>query len=351
MTGTSPSLGTATAERESLTVTVGDRAVPAAAVLAGFAVVLAVLPFLVGSFYTRLLTEALIFAIFALGVDLLWGYTGIMTFGHAVFFGVGAYTMAKFLKAGIVAGALGTYAGVGVSVALTGVLGLVVAGVLFYRGIQGGYFTIITLALAIVAEQTATSWNSVTGGFNGLTGIPAAEVGVPFVVGVDLLGVPLYYVVALVVVAVYLTSRRIARSSFGSALIAINENETKARALGYDIEKHKTLVFAISSAMAGLSGALYAAYQGFVSPPVLGFLLSTEVLVWILIGGRGTLVGAIVGTVFLIVFESLASGVFQFSWTLLLGVVLVLIVLRYPEGLVGVASRVVSVSEREVSAE
>lgn len=351
MTGSSPSLGATTADAGTRTVTVAGRAVPRVVLLGAAAAVVALLPLVTGGFYTRLLTEALIFAIFALGVDLIWGYTGIMTFGHAVFFGVGAYTMAKVLQSGALPGAVGAYAGLGASVALTGLLGLVVAGVLFYRGIQGGYFTIITLALAIVAEQTATSWTSVTGGFNGLSGIPAAEVGVPFVATIDLVGLPLYYAIVVVVALTYLLGRRIVRSPFGAALIAIDGNQAKARALGYDVEKYKTLVFGVGSAMAGLSGALYTSYQGFVSPPVLGFLLSTEVLVWILIGGRGTLVGAIVGTVFLIVFESLVSGVFQFSWTLLLGVVLILIVLRYPEGLVGVASRLVSGPEREVSGE
>jgi ABC-type branched-subunit amino acid transport system permease subunit len=234
---------------------------------------------------------------------------------------------------------MSTYIGIVAGVVVTAILGLVIAGVLFYRGIQGGYFTIITLALAIIAEQTATSWSSVTGGFNGLTGIPPIELGVPGFLSVELLGLPLYYMALVVSALVFLASRRVAASPFGSVLVAINENETKARALGYEIERYKTLVFALGSAMAGLSGALYAGYQGFVSPNLLGFLLSTEVLLWILIGGRGTLIGAVVGTVFLLVFESLISGVFQFTWTLLLGIVLLIIVLRYPDGIVGVASQ------------
>jgi ABC-type branched-subunit amino acid transport system permease subunit len=340
MSGTSPSLGAALTENDGSYVTIGGHDFSNRSVLGGaVTVLLVILPFVAGNFYTSLLAEALIFAIFAIGVDLLWGYTGIMTFGHAVFFGLGAYTMAKVLQAGTTVGPVETYLGVVASILIAGIVGLVAAGVLFYRGIQGGYFTIITLALAIIAERTAVSWDSVTGGFNGLTGIPVAKLGIPGLYTFELIGVPLYITTVVTVVALYLVSRRIVHSSFGAALIAINENETKARALGYNIEKYKTLVFGISCAMAGLSGALYTSFQGFVSPPLLGFLLSTEVLVWILIGGRGTLIGAVIGTIFLLVFESVLSGVFQFSWSLLLGIVLVLIVLRYPGGIVGVLSQ------------
>jgi ABC-type branched-subunit amino acid transport system permease subunit len=321
------------------TVTVAGRRLPVVRTLAVIGVgLLLAAPFLASSFYTRLLTEALILSIFAIGVDLLWGYTGIMTFGHAIFFGIGAYGMGMILEAELAGGAIATtVVGLLVATVATGVLGLVIAGVLFYRGIQGGYFTIITLALAIVAAQIATSWTSVTGGFNGFSIAAVAEIGIPGVVSIRLLGLPLYFAAAVALVGAFLFAWRVVRSPFGKALVAISENETKARALGYDVEQYKTLIFAIGSAMAGLSGALFASYQGFVSPPLLGFLLSTEVLIWILVGGRGTLIGAVVGTVFLVIFESVLSGIFQFSWTLLLGVVLVVIVLRYPAGFIGIA--------------
>jgi len=298
---------------------------------------LLIAPFVAGTFYMRLLTEALIFTVFAIGVDLIWGYTGIMTFGHAVFFGIGAYGMAKIFEIGVGSGVTATYLGLLVCTVLAGLMGLVVAGIMFYRGIRGGYFTIITLALAIVASEIATTWTSFTGGFNGITISTIAKIGIPGVVTVELLGLPMYLVVVAAAIGTYLLARRIVRSPLGTTVVAINENVTKARAMGYNVEKYKMLIFAIGSAMAGFSGALYASFQGFVSPPLLGFLLSTEVLIWILIGGRGTLVGAAIGTVFLKLFESFVSGVFQFSWNLILGVTLVVIVLRYPDGIVGIA--------------
>ena len=301
--------------------------------LGGLVLVTALAPLLFGQYYTSLLTQALIFSIFAIGVDLLWGYTGVLPFGHAAFFGLGAYITAKITLVTSVPGA-GYVAGV-LSVVLVGFAGFVIAGVLFYRGIREDYFTIITLTIAIIASQIATSWNSVTGGYNGLTGVPSFSVGIPGIWMIPLSGSGLYYVVVALTAGVYVFTRRTVHSPFGRTLVAIRENERKARALGYDVEKYKTLVFGLSTALGGLAGFMYAGYASFVSPTLLGFLLSTEVLIWVLVGGRGTLVGAIVGTVFLTVFENSLSGVFQFSWTLLLGIALVIIVLVFPQGIVG----------------
>jgi ABC-type branched-subunit amino acid transport system permease subunit len=134
----------------------------------------------------------------------------------------------------------------------------------------------------------------------------------------------------------YLLGRRIVASPFGRVLVAINENEKKADSLGYDTGKYKTIVFGISSGIAGFAGTLYALSEGFVSPPTLGFVQSTDVLIWVLVGGRGTLVGGIIGTVLLRFFENTISGALAFSWVLVLGIALILIVLLFPQGIVGV---------------
>lgn len=301
-------------------------------------VALLVAPAIFSDFFVTLIVQSLILAIFALSVDILWGYAGILTFGHAAFFGFGAYIAAKGLILLDISGA--TYLVLGGSIIIPGLAGFVIAGILFYRGIDEEYFTIITLALAIIANQIAVSWQSVTNGYNGISSIPTMKMGIPSVAMFPVVDLSLYYVVLGVVIGLYLVSRRIVNSPFGSVLVAIDQNEMKARSMGYNTSKYKTLVFGIASAIAGLAGGIYAGYSGFVSPPLLGFLFSTEVLIWVLVGGRGTLIGAVIGTMFINIVENTLSGIFQFSWTLFLGLVLVSIVLFFPSGIVGLLNLV-----------
>jgi urea transport system permease protein len=290
-------------------------------------------PAIFAGYLVDLVVLSIILSMFAMSVDMVWGYAGILTFGHAAFYGLGAYLMA-ILTTEISVSGVG-YAGFVLGVAVPGGLGLLIAGVLFYRGIDEEYFTILTLALAIIANQVAISWASVTGGFNGIRNIPTLELGVPGLAMYPISGIPFYFAALAGLIVVFFVSLRIVRSPFGRALVAINSNEAKAASLGYDTAKYKTLVFGISAALAGFAGAFYATYSGFVSPPVLGFVLSTEVLIWVLVGGRKTLVGAIIGTTFLTLFENVISGALLFSWTLILGIVLILIVLVLPTGFVG----------------
>ena len=321
----------------TLTVSVAGRPVAGKTLLGGVGLLgLLVSPAILPNFLVQILTLSLILSIFAISVDLLWGYTGILTFGHAVFLGSGAYVMGKLLDT-VGTGPEIVYLGFLVGTLVSGLLGLAIAGVLFSRGIGEDYFTIITLALAIIAQQTAVSWSSVTNGANGLL-IPGAEIGIPAVFAVDLSGLAMYYLCVLVLLGAYLLGRRIVASPFGRVLVAINENEKKADSLGYDTGKYKTIVFGISSGIAGFAGTLYALSEGFVSPPTLGFIQSTDVLIWVLVGGRGTLVGGIIGTVLLRFFENTISGALAFSWVLVLGIALILIVLLFPQGIVGVLS-------------
>lgn len=323
---------------ESLTVSVAGRPVSGRTLLGGAGIAALLLsPAIFPGFLLQILTLSLVLAVFAISIDLLWGYTGILTFGHAVFLGLGGYLMGKLL------GTFGAspeivYAGFLAGTILPGVLGLFIAGVLFSRGIGEDYFTIITLAFAIIAQQSAVSWSSVTNGANGLV-VPGAEIGIPAVVTVDLSGTVLYYMCAFVLVGCYLLCRRIVHSSFGRVLVAIKQNETKASSLGYNTEKYKTIVFGISSGLAGFAGTLYVLSEQFISPPLLGFVQSTDVLIWVLIGGRGTLIGGIIGTVFLRFFENTISGALAFSWVLVLGILLIVIVLVAPGGIMGVLGK------------
>lgn len=295
-------------------------------------VVLVIIPFFIGTYYTGFLTQALLFGIFALGVDIIWGYTGVMTFGHAVFFGMGAYSMAKMVKMGVFAS---SYVGLVLAVLIPSVVALIVAGVLFYEDIDDIHFTIITLALAVIGSQSAVSLRGFTGGYDGIQAIPALELGIPGVAMHSLLDLEMYYLTVIVMIGIYLLAKRLVNSPFGTTLVAIKHNELKARSMGYKTEKYKTLSFVAGSAISGLAGGLYATYAGFVNPTLLGFILSTNVLLWILVGGRGTLVGPLFGAVLFQVTESQLSSYIPFSWTLVLGMLLVVVVVFFPAGLVG----------------
>jgi urea ABC transporter permease protein UrtC len=294
---------------------------------------LAIAPVGMTNFYVFLITRAFIFAIFAISVDLIWGYGGIWVFGHAAFFGFGGYIMGKLLIEYPVPAV--SYVGLVLSVILPAVAGLIMAYPLFSQSIENFYFAIITLAVAMIAQQTALSLRNVTGGYDGMSGIPALELGIPEVVMLPVTGVVGYYVALVSMILAYYFARRTVNSPFGRVMVAISENQTKAESLGYDVPKHRTMAFGLSCGMAGLAGALYAGHVGFLSPELLGFLLSAEVIFWVLLGGRGTLVGAVVGTLFITILESLLSGSFQFTWRLMLGVLFVLIVLFFPAGIWG----------------
>jgi ABC-type branched-subunit amino acid transport system permease subunit len=319
---------------DGLTVSVVGRSIPLKTALGGLCIALLLIsPAVLPGYIVAILALSLVFSVFALSVDLLWGYTGILTFGHAVFLGLGAYLMGILLQT-VGTGPTMVYVGIVAGTILPGFIGLIIAGILFYRGIGEDYFTIITLALAIIGNQIAVSWSSVTNGANGLL-IPSAEIGIPVVFSVPLSETLFYYICVFVIVAAYLFSRRVIDSPFGRTLIAINENETKAASIGYNAEKYKTMIFGLSSAMAGFAGTLYVLLEGFISPPLLGFQQSTDVLIWVLVGGRGTLIGGIIGTVFLRFFENTISGALAFSWIFVLGIVLILIVLLFPRGIAG----------------
>jgi|APHM01.1.fsa_nt_gi ABC-type branched-chain amino acid transport system, permease component len=287
-------------------------------------------PVALSKYYLGVLTLALIYAIFALSLDLAWGYAGILTFGHAVFFGTGAYIMAVLLPEYPVVGGL-------TATVVAGAIGVVVAGPLLYRGVEAEYFALITLAFGVIAEQVATSWTDVTGGSNGL--LVRADSLSRAGVSVELSTMTVYAVVVGAVIGTYAIVRRVVNSSFGAAVIGIAQNEQKARALGYDVARYRTMLFGVSGAIAGGSGALYTVYSGFVSPSLLGFELSTTALIWVLVGGRGTLTGAVVGAVGITLFENILSGVFVFAWTLILGLTLVAVVVALPGGLVGATTR------------
>jgi branched-chain amino acid transport system permease protein len=300
----------------------GDRVHRAAWVGGGLALTL--LPLVHVRYLTTTLTEVLIFALFAMSLGVLVGYAGLVSLGHAAFFGTAAYAVG--LVSTRVSPALLLTLPAGVAV---GTVAALLIGVFALRA-TGVYFLMLTLAFAQMAFAVAHQWSWLTGGTNGLSGIPR-----PTIPGIDLGGaVPFYYLVLLVVAGAAAVLRRILGSPFGAALIGIRENEARMRAMGFDTFRLKLAAFVLAGAAAALSGTLYAYYNGFVSPDELYWTRSGEVLVMVLLGGAGTLAGPAVGAGVVLILQDLASSLTA-RWTMILGAAFILVVLLAPDGLAG----------------
>ncbi|MGH9920711.1 MAG: branched-chain amino acid ABC transporter permease [Nitrososphaerales archaeon] len=283
-------------------------------------------PAFVGSYRVSLLAQALAFSTFALSLDLLWGGASIFSFGHAAFFGMGAYSLGLVERTGVLgAGWVGLLA----SIVLPGVLAMLIGYFCFYARISGTYFAIITLAVSLILSETASSWSSFTGGDNGLY-----PVALPLSLSSD---DQLYYVALAVLVVAFVVALYLTRSGFGLAMEAMGANENRAEALGYDTARVKLILFAISGAMAGFAGAIYAPMVGSANPNLLGVTLSTEVIIWVALGGRGTLVGPVIGAVAISFVSDYLSGTFAEAWILILGGLLLAVVLFRPAGILGSA--------------
>jgi len=305
----------------SWTVEHSRRAATAAVVLAG----LAMLPSVAPTYYLHLLTLTFCYGIMAMSLDLLVGYTGLSSFGHAAYFGVAGYT------AGVLATRFGwgfwPAAGTGIA---TAALTAAVFGLLAIRAI-GAYFLIITLALGQVIWGLAYRWVSMTGGDNGLRGIPRPLLG--FGLNLGRIQEFYYFALATTVVATGLMYLLV-RSPFGLSLRGIRESESRMRVLGYDTFLHKYLIFVIAGLFSGVAGALYVYYNSFVSPADVNLVASANALLMVILGGTGTLFGSLVGSALLVFLQNLLSGITQ-RWLTVLGVILVLSVMYAPLGIVG----------------
>jgi len=304
------------------------RVLALAAVLA-----LAMLPWVLARHQLSLLTDLLIFGLFALSLDLIMGYTGMVSFGHAAYFGLGAYGSALVL----------IHFGQPIPVAL--LAGALLAGVIaapvgwFSTRATGIYFAMLTLAFAQLLYTVAYKWRDLTGGSDGIAGVPKTALfwGGPSLASPR----AFYFVVAAAVVLSLVLCRALTRSPFGRALQAVRENERRFIALGRDPRPFKVVVFVIAAVFAGLAGALFAPFRGFASPEVMFWVLSGQGLMMVITGGIGTLVGPIVGAmVFILVQEILSS--YTEHWMIFTGAIFVLMVVFLPGGLVGTARRLVS---------
>ena len=297
-----------------------------------FAAILLLLPTVLDTSTPTLL---LIYALFALSLGLMWGYAGILSFGHSAYFGLGAYTYA------IASTNIGeSSAPLLLAILVPAAAAAVIGAMMFYGRISDVYMGVITLVVTLILYKfmRATAGDAYAigkarlGGFNGIPAFPTLNL--PGMPEVSLFGTPMYYVCAVSLLLCYLLCRWILARSFGRVLVGIRENEARSELLGYDVPAFKTAIFVISSAMAGLAGCFYANYNEIVTPDVFNLQMAAEVIIWVVVGGVGTLVGPIFGAAVLGYVKLQLGQQTLISPLLVLGPLLVIVVLLFPRGVV-----------------
>jgi branched-chain amino acid transport system permease protein len=301
--------------------------------VAAIACLLALAPAGLPPYAMTLLTEALILGLFAMSLDLMVGYTRLLSFGHAAAYGIGAYASGNLL--------LHTTIPLILVVPIAAVVsGIVAIGVAWVCTLASGVsFSMLTLAFAQLLYAVAFKWTSVTGASDGLAGIPRSPgpFGITFFAG----KLGFYYLVLAFLLGALLFCRALVRSPFGAVLRGIRENEAKTLSLGYNTRRYKIAVVAIAFALGGLAGALYAPFAGFANTELLFWLFSGQVLIMVIVGGAGTLVGPIIGAAFFMLVSNLLSS-WTDSWALFFGLIFILFVLFAPRGIWGLATRAFS---------
>jgi len=281
------------------------------------------------SYPLTLLTQAAIVAILAMSLDVLLGYTGLASLGHAAYFGVAAYAVGilttqyqvRFFTCAIVGVALAA-----VTAAVFGLLAI--------RAV-GTYFLMITLALGMVVWGLAFRWVSMTKGDNGIAGVPRPELGLSWSLSEPL---PFFYFSLGAMVLAWALLAVVVRSPFGLTLKGIRESETRMRALGYNVWLHKYLAFVLSGIFAGFAGVFWAYYNGFVSPVDVHLVTSVETLLMVALGGPGTLAGPALGAGVIVFLKNFVS-VYTKRWLLILGAVYIGVILFAPRGILGAFRR------------
>jgi len=318
-------------------------------------------PWRLSDFTLNLFGKFLAYAILALGIDLIWGYTGVLSLGHGVFFGLGAYAMGMHLMLEI--GTQSVYKNVLpdfmvwnrvtelplfwrpfysalftlAAVLIVPALVAFVFGYLTFRSrIRGVYFSIITQALALCAWLMFNRNSMNLGGTNGLSGFKTVF---GFTLNSPGTQRALYVATAVALCGAYLVCRWITRSPAGKVLVAIRDSETRVLFSGYSPAAFKVFVFVVSAVLAGVAGALYVPQVGIITPAKIGVLPSIEMIIWVAVGGRGTLLGPIVGALGVNWLQSLLTTHYPDLWLLVLGGMFVGVVLFFPDGVVGAVQK------------
>ncbi|MFV0636729.1 urea ABC transporter permease subunit UrtC [Mitsuokella sp.] len=315
--------------------------------------VLLTMPFVLTLFRLTLLGKFICYAIVALGIDLIWGYTGILSLGHGVFFGLGAYAMAMHLKLVASGSSLPEFMVTGgltqlpafwkpfasapfaliAVVALPLLLALLVGFSTFKNRIKGVYFSILSQALAWAFVTIFVGMQAYTGGSNGITGF-TTFLGIQLQNPMNL--VSFYYFAVALLFLTYVFCTWLMSRSLGKILIAIRDGENRTYFTGYDSSRYKTFIYCISAIITGIAGAVYVLFAGMISPKELDIAFSVEMVIWVAVGGRGTLIGAVIGALLVNAMKTGVSETVPDMWLYFIGLLFVLVVLFMPKGLVGV---------------
>lgn len=286
--------------------------------------ILFVLPFFIPEYLRSILGKIYIFAIFAMGLNLLLGYTGLISLGHAAYLGVGGYTvgilMTHFGINGLVTLFLAAILMSAIAAAIIGFIALRVSGM---------HFILITIAFGQLLFAIAVKWRSVTGSTDGLIGItyPAVEF-----IGFQWTSFSFHYLILLLFIICYLLMYFITNSSFGYALVGIRENESRMEGLGYNTWLYKYMAFIIGGVFAGLAGALFAPFYGIMVPSHFALLTSSMVVLIVLLGSPGTLYGPVIGSFLILLLEFFASIHSPERWPLILGAVFIVCITLFRGG-------------------
>jgi branched-chain amino acid transport system permease protein len=302
----------------------------------GFAVIVGLLiaaPLVLPEFWRRFLTEILIWGLLAMSSDLLIGYTGLVSFGHSAFFGLGMYGAAAALLS---IRPPNIWLAIAYGLISAAVVGAFVA--YFSTRLRDIYFAITTLIFSQIFYVIIFTWTEVTGGENGLT-FRRPQLAVPGLFSLPLTSTSLHWFVLGVVTLSYLALRRITQSPFGMVLQSIRENEARTRAIGYPIERYKIVAVMLSGLFAGLAGVLYAIQNRFAAPDFVFFVVSGEVVIFNVIGGIGTLVGPILGAAFFLLLREGLSRFLTEYYLIPVGIIFIAMVIFMPQGLLGFARR------------
>ena len=312
-----------------------------------------VLPLVLGEFQTALMAKLLLFGILGISLDLVWGFTGILSFAHGVFFTLGGYAMAYYLKLNLSSTA-NTYGGelpdfmvwnglkelpwfiaplkffpiaAIATIAVPAAFAYIIGWFIFRSKVSGVYITIITLAIASALTTFFVSQQAFTGGTNGITDISRLSF-----FGIDIPLIGLYYIILGFTTLVLVGSWLLTQSNFGLILRSIKENEQRISYLGYDVASFKIFIWTLSAGIAGLAGGLFVPLNRFISPVYLAVAFGTQVVIWVAIGGRGTLIGPIIAAILLGQVQNYAERITQ-DWQLIVGILLLVVVLFVPDGL------------------
>jgi branched-chain amino acid transport system permease protein len=302
---------------------IGRAAPRALIVFCGVALLLiAVGPYVLPTYMVNNLVRAFLYAAVALTVDILWGYAGILTFGQSAFFGIGAYAAGLiFTHAGFGTGyaALALVTGIGVAVIVAAIVGWLA----FYHGASPLYGSVVTLVLPIVVTQILYSGGNFTGSSSGLSGFESFDLSIE----------NWFWIAGSFLVVLTAGAWLFVRSDAGRILVAIRENEQRCEYVGINVSRVKILLMTVCAAIAAVAGYMFAGVQMVVAPEYAGFVFGTELLIWVALGGRGTLIGPVIGTLILDVSTSYLSGNLPFIWKLVIGFAFVVVIVALPQGL------------------